>query len=129
MSPIDLARSYLEALETRAPVAAIAELLHEEAVIEVLPNRLDPRGSRRTRAEALADVERGRVLLREECYEVTSAIADATHAALEVTWTGVLAIAAGALPAGATMRARCSMHFQVREGRIVEQRNYDCFDT
>jgi ketosteroid isomerase-like protein len=129
MSPEDIARRYLAALESRAPVAEIAALLHPDAVIEVLPNRLDPHGSRRNREQALSGVDRGRGLLEQERYEVTSALSDATHAALEVTWTATLAIALGALPQGAPMRARCSMHFQIADGRIIAQRNYDCFDA
>lgn len=122
-------RSYLQALEARAPVDAIRALLAEDAFVEVLPNALDPHGSRRTRAEALADVERGRALMREERYEILSVLAGDGRVAVEVAWRGVLAVAVGGRPAGAPLQARCSMHFEVRDGRIVAQRNYDCFEA
>lgn len=127
--PIDVASRYLRAIETRAPLEALGALLHEDVVIEVLPNRLDPRGSRSTRAQALAAAERGRALMREERYEVTSAMGQGERAVLEVVWTGVLAVPLGTLAAGAVMRARSSMHFELRDGRIAAQRNYDCFDA
>jgi ketosteroid isomerase-like protein len=127
--PADLARAYLDALESRAPQETFESLLHPEAIVEVLPNRLDPRGSRRTRDEAMNDVVRGRALLREERYEVTSAVEHGDRAVLEVTWSGLLAVPLGSLASGSTMRARCSMHFELRDGRIAEQRNYDCFDA
>lgn len=126
MTTQELARAYLHALEART---AIADFIHDDALFEVLPNRLDPKGSRRKKTEALADVERGRALLTSERYEVTSAIGTADHAALEVTWTGVLAVPLGALKAGDQLRARCSMHFERRDGRILRQSNYDCFDA
>src|SRR5262245_56937100 len=129
MSPVDVARRYLAALESRAPVESIAALLHPDAVIERLPNRLAPAGSLRRRDEALADVTRGRALLASERYEVTSALADGLRAVLEVSWSGVLDVSAGPLTAGQTLRARCSMHFELdaATGMLRHQRNYDCF--
>jgi hypothetical protein len=131
MSQSDAATSvplrYLEALERRAPVGELEAMLDEGARIEVLPNRLDPAGSIRSRAEALADVERGRALLSGEEYGVVSTCSQDAHVAIEVAWSGVLAVPLGTLPAGTVLRARCSMHFEVRDERIVAQRNYDCF--
>lgn len=118
---------YLQALENRAPLGELEAMLHEDARIEVLPNRLDPAGSTRTRAEALADVERGRALLSREQYAIASTCSQGAHVAVEVAWSGVLAVPLGTLPAGAVLRARCSMHFEIRDDRIVAQRNYDCF--
>lgn len=124
-TPEDLARRYLRALEERT---SLTHLLHDEAILEVLPNRLDPKGTRRKKAEALIDVERGRKILSTERYEVTSALSAGDRVALELTWTGVLAVALGALKAGDSLRARCSMHFVMRDGQILSQTNYDCFE-
>ena len=44
------------------------------------------------------------------------------------TWAGTLAIDAGPWPAGTELRAECCMVFAVRDGRIVHQENYDCYD-
>jgi ketosteroid isomerase-like protein len=48
--------------------------------------------------------------------------------ALEVQWSGTLAIALGSLPAGGEMRARFAVFLEFRGDRIARQRNYDCFD-
>jgi hypothetical protein len=45
-----------------------------------------------------------------------------------VLWTGKLAIPFGSLPAGSEMRAHSAMFIQFKVGKIVSQRNYDCFD-
>lgn len=58
-----------------------------------------------------------------------AATSEGDRVVLEVTWTGALAVPLGPLAAGATMRARCSMHFEIHDGRIGAQRNYDCFDA
>jgi hypothetical protein len=56
----------------------------------------------------------------------------ATKLPFELEWTGVLAVAFGALPAGAAINADMAMFLTFRDGKIVSQRNYDCyppFDT
>ncbi len=60
--------------------------------------------------------------------EVLRATAEGNRVALEVLWEGVLAIPLGTLSAGATMRAHAGMFLEFREGKIISQRNRDCFE-
>jgi ketosteroid isomerase-like protein len=46
---------------------------------------------------------------------------------LEVEWTGTLSVPLGSLPAGGQMRARFAVFLDFRDGKIAQQRNYDCF--
>jgi ketosteroid isomerase-like protein len=48
--------------------------------------------------------------------------------ALEVQWTGTLAVPVGDIPAGGDMRARFGVFIELRDGKIARQRNYDCFE-
>jgi ketosteroid isomerase-like protein len=48
--------------------------------------------------------------------------------ALEVRWSGTLAVPVGSFPAGGEMRARFAVFLDFRDGKIVAQRNYDCFE-
>lgn len=48
--------------------------------------------------------------------------------ALEVLWTGTLAVAFGTIPESGQMRAHFAMFLEFRDGKIVAQRNYDCFE-
>ena len=48
--------------------------------------------------------------------------------ALEVFWSGYLAIPVDTLPADSEMRAHFSMWLEFRDGKICRQHNYDCFD-
>jgi ketosteroid isomerase-like protein len=59
---------------------------------------------------------------------VPNAVASADRVALEVEWEGVLAIPVAGLEAGATMRAWFAMFLEFRDGKIVRQNNYDCFE-
>jgi ketosteroid isomerase-like protein len=47
---------------------------------------------------------------------------------MEVIWTGTVRDAAGPFAAGQALRARFALFMEFRDGRIVRQRNYDCFD-
>jgi ketosteroid isomerase-like protein len=67
-------------------------------------------------------------VLAAQTYEVLSAMASGERVALEVQWTGTLAIPLGELAAGDVMRARFGVFLDFRGGRIAAQRNYDCFD-
>ena len=49
-------------------------------------------------------------------------------AAIEVLWTGTLAMSFGNLSAGSKMRAHSAMFFEFKDGKIASQRNYDCFE-
>jgi ketosteroid isomerase-like protein len=49
--------------------------------------------------------------------------------ASRVVWTGTLAVEAPPYAAGAQLRADSSMHFTFRDGRILRQENFDCFQA
>jgi ketosteroid isomerase-like protein len=61
-------------------------------------------------------------------YEVLNAVASGDRVALEIQWTGTLAVPFESIPAGGQMRARFAVFLEFRQGKIVRQRNYDCFE-
>jgi ketosteroid isomerase-like protein len=67
-------------------------------------------------------------MMAAQRYEVLNAIGSGDRVAVEVRWTGTLAVPLGSLPAGGQMRARFAIFLELRDGRIVRQRNYDCFE-
>jgi len=127
-SNLEIARAYLQALAQGAPPDTLGRFLHDDIVFEELPNRLVPNGRRADRAAMLAASQRGQQVLSSQCYDVQGAIADGDQLALEVAWTGTLAVPLGTLPVGYVMRARFAMFLELRDGRIISQRNYDCYD-
>jgi ketosteroid isomerase-like protein len=95
---------------------------------EEFPNRLLPDGAKRDVADMLEAAVRGQKVMTAQRYEILNAIAINNQVALEVQWSGTLAIPFGSIPAGGEMRARSAMFIEFRDGKIVRQRNYDCFD-
>jgi ketosteroid isomerase-like protein len=47
--------------------------------------------------------------------------------AVELEWSGILAVPVMNLPAGSEMKAFVAMFLTFRDGKIVSQRNYDCY--
>lgn len=72
--------------------------------------------------------EKGRKLLSSQTYEIKNSVVDGDRITIEVLWTGTLAMPLSDLAAGSQMRAYSAMFFQFNDGKIISQRNYDCFE-
>jgi ketosteroid isomerase-like protein len=122
------ALAYLAAVEGGATGETLARWFTPDVVQEEFPNRLMPIGARRGLQEMLDGAVRGQKVMSAQRYEVLSSLVSGDRIALEVQWTGTLAIPLGSLAAGDDMRARFGVFLDFRDGRIAAQRNYDCFD-
>jgi ketosteroid isomerase-like protein len=121
-------RSYLTALENGAVGETLARFFMEDAQQIEFPNRLNPNGGRSDLPTLLSRAEQGQRLLRAQHYEIRSEVAQGAAVAVEAVWTGTLAVALGSLSPGSTLRAHFAMFFDLSNGRIRAQRNYDCFE-
>ncbi|MFZ5909690.1 MAG: nuclear transport factor 2 family protein [Chloroflexota bacterium] len=123
-----LIRSYLNALASGVIGDELAQFFTPDAVQIEFPNRLNANGGRSDLAAILLRAEQGQKILSQQTYEIQSETAEDSRAAVEAIWTGTLAVPVGTLMPGSTMRAHFAIHFEMRDGRIAVQRNYDCFD-
>jgi ketosteroid isomerase-like protein len=121
------ARAYLAALGTGESGDGLRAFLADDYQQTEYPNRLNPNGQTSDLAHSLERSEKGKQLLRSQRYDVRSAIAQGDAVALEVDWTGTLAVPALGVPAGGEIRAHFAMFLEFRDGKITRQRNYDCF--
>lgn len=124
---LELARQYLAAIEAGTTGDALAGFFHDDVEQIEYPNRFVPPGATRNLAEILAAAERGRNVLSSQRYEVHFAHSASPFVILEVLWVGVVAVPVGTLAAGAEMRAQFAVVLEIQSGRIIRQRNYDCF--
>jgi len=123
-----LVRSYLEALGSGAVGDELIRFFTPDAVQIEFPNRLNVNGGRSDLSTILLRAKQGREILIQQAYEIQSETAEGSRVAVEAVWTGTLAVSVGTLPPGSTMRAHFAIHFEMQDGRIAVQRNYDCFD-
>ena len=125
---LQLIREYLAALEAGATGAALSRFFTADVVQKELPNRLLPKGAERSLPDLLEAAERGRKAVSEQKFEILSAVVSGDRAAVEILWTGTIAVPLATLPAGSRMRAHLAAFFELRDGKIAAQRNYDCFE-
>lgn len=123
-----LARKYLKAIESSASGDEMAQFFATEVIVEIFPSQFFPNGSRDNLDGIRAAAERGQKVMSSQTYEVTNALAVGDQLALEVLWTGTLRVPFRSIPAGGQMRAHFAMFLVFKNGKIVSQRNYDCYD-
>ncbi len=128
MDPLMLAQRYLSAIEQGATGETLAAFFTDDVVQEEFPNRLVPNGARRDLAGLREAAARGQQVIRVQRYDIQRAVVSDNHVALEVIWTGNLAVPIGTIPVGGQMRAHFAVFLDFRDGKIAAQRNYDCFD-
>jgi hypothetical protein len=92
--------------------AYIADLFSPYAVIEQLPNRIRHQDRSCYDGRLLREGAEAAV---QQSYEIKNRLVE-------------LAIAFGSLSAGSEMRAHSAMFFEFKDGKIVTQRSYDCFE-
>ncbi|MBI5876379.1 MAG: nuclear transport factor 2 family protein [Chloroflexi bacterium] len=127
-SNLELVRRYLAAIEHGAEGELLAAFFTPDVVFEEKPNRLAPNGSQQDLSAMQAAAARGKRVIAAQRYEIQNALASGDQVALEVVWSGILAIPFGTLPAGGSLRAHFAIFLEFRDGRIARQRNYDCFE-
>jgi ketosteroid isomerase-like protein len=126
---LEIARKYLQAIERGETGAALTSLFAPDVVLEEFPNRLTPTGKKRNLAEGLEGAERGKKAMSQQKYMIRQEIAGREQVALEVEWVGTLAVPFGSVPAGGQMKASFAVFLEFRKGKIIRQRNYDCFEA
>ena len=120
MNALDVARFMITAIENRDR-DALAALYADDAIQHELPNALVPNGIRRDKPAILDAFDRGAALMAEQRFEITNALVCGDQAAVEADFVGET-------KSGKRFRARFAMFFEVKDGKIAAQRNYDCFD-
>lgn len=125
MSLLERARAYFSAIQARADLSPYfcADVAQRE-----FPNLLVRDGATRDLAALLEGQEKGKRVLFSENYEIVNSLEDGDRLALEVIWTGTLAVPLGSIPVGGTMKAHFGVFLTFRDGRICRQHNYDCFE-
>jgi ketosteroid isomerase-like protein len=119
---------YLSAVERGVTGAELAEFLTPDVVQEEFPNPIVPKGVRRNLQALLAAAERGQQVIASQQFEVLNSVSDGDRMAVELLWSGTLAVPVGTLAAGSTMQAHIGMFMELRNGKIASQRNYDCYE-
>jgi ketosteroid isomerase-like protein len=123
-----LARRYLKTLESGPTGDELAQFFAPEVVLEIFPSKFFPNGSRDNFAGTFAAAERGKKVMTSQKYEIRNELASGDKVALEIGWTGTLAVPFQTIPKGGQMRAHFAAFLGFKAGKIVSQRNCDCYE-
>ena len=98
-------RAYLAAVEAIGPQETMADFCAPEMTFQEFPNRVAPLGCVRRGDQLRAAWEQGRKFMKSQAYRVQRVIESGDDMAVELEWTGILAIPVMNLPAGSEMKA------------------------
>lgn len=91
------------------------------------PNPISPNGGVRDRKATIQGFLAGKNLLREQSFDVHEIVVAGDRAAARLTWRGLVGIDAGPLVAGQELVAEIASFLTVRDGQVVEQETFDCY--
>ena len=128
MSNLALARTYIKALELMPTGEALAAFFDPAVIAFEYPNRLNAKGTESNLVLILESAERGKAAMAAQTYEILSEMEAGDTVAFEVVWTGKLAVHMGSVPAGESLHARFAVFIDFKSGKIIGQRNYNCFE-
>lgn len=119
MGTSEIILEYLRAIESH-DLDRVASHYDPDVRVVEHPNKITPNGGTYDAAALRAAGERGKALLARETYNVRSMIVDGDRACVQSLWTGTL-------HDGRTMQAQICSVFELRDGKIWRQEQYDCF--
>jgi ketosteroid isomerase-like protein len=122
------AYAFLQAIESGASGDELDAFYDPEVEQTEYPNAITKQVTKRTLAHLKAGSLMGKKILSSQKFEVVRGHVAGNTVILEVIWTAVAAMQLGAVPAGGTMKAYFAQFFEYRDGKMLRQRNYDCFE-
>lgn len=125
---IQIARDYINAVQNRKSMEDVLPFFHPDIEQTEYPNDLSPSLTTRNLDQLRDASEKGKTVLKREEYAIKAAFQYKNTVILEIVWTGTVAIQIGKIPPGGQMTAYFAQFFEFEDGKIIKQRNYDCFE-
>jgi ketosteroid isomerase-like protein len=124
---VETVQAYLKAIES-FDVETASAILDVDVVQTEHPNKLYAKGQVRGREVMMRDLPKGQQVLRKQAYPIETILAAGDKVVVETRWEGIVNVPLGRLKPGDAMVAHIAMIFTLRDGRIVAQKNYDCYE-
>jgi len=125
---LTIAKNYLKALKQGKTGKELAIFFHEDVEQVEMPNQLNPSGVISNLTTLLERAEQGKKLVKSQDYQIRNAFVHDNTVVMELEWSGIMNVHVGTLSAGQTMKAHFAMFIDFKDGKIIHQRNYNCFE-
>ncbi len=106
----------------------LAVFWHRDAEQIEYPSVMRPNGHRRSLTEMLEGSELGATIIRDQHYDVHTVIQHGNHVAVQLTWTATVAADLGPIAAGTPLVAHVGAFYVFRDGLVLRQSTYDCYE-
>ena len=124
-----LVEQYIGLLNSQtSTLEELESFLDGEIVWREMPNRFAPAGRTSGYEVILATWKKGREFLPHQEYTLRRVIVSGDTAALEIGWRGVLSKPLAGLTAGTELSGHVATFIQFRNGKIISQTDYPCYD-
>lgn len=123
---VKVVKEYLAQVESFS--AGVAALVHPDVSFVEYPNLINKKGQVRNLEQALKGLALGRQILAWQKYEVTDIVESKDSLLAEAKWSGQIAADVGHLKKDQLLMAYSAMRFDFKDGKIVRQVNYDCYE-
>lgn len=125
---IEITKDFITMLQTRKSSDELLNFYHTDIEQVEFPNALTKNITVRKLDDLLLASERGMKVLEKEEYEIINTYSFENTTIVEMKFIGTLAIPIGNIPKGGKMIAHFAQFFEYKDGKIIKQRNYDCFE-
>ena len=123
-----IAAAFIQTLQNRKSAEELMSFYHPDIEQIEYPNTLSKNTTIRKLNDLKLAAEKGKQVLQKEEYQILNSYTIGNTVILEALWTGTLAIPLGHIPVGGQMKSHFAQFFEFKDGKIIRQRNYDCFE-
>lgn len=121
-------RYYAVVSDLTSTEADLGPVLSSSLRVVEHPNAVTPHGAVRDLVGTLAGFRAGKGLLREQGFDVDEVLVQGERAAVRARWRGVVGVDAGTFRAGQELVAHVAAFLTVRDGQVVDQETFDCYE-
>jgi len=126
---LELALNLIKTMEGEI-AGEILQHYYDEDIIQIeYPNAFTPKLVTRCFNDLNEGNAKDQLSLKDQEFDVRKTYSFNNTVIVEAVWSGTLAAPWGSMPSGRHLKAYLSRFFEFREGKIIRQRNYDCFES
>lgn len=122
-------RKMYVAIAGGASGSELSSFFHPDAEQVEYPSLVRPSGHTRPLAEMLGAADIGAQMIQNQHYDVHTVISQGDQVAVQLTWTATAAVNLGTIPQGTDLVAHVAAFYVFRDGLVLRQSSYDCYET
>lgn len=108
-------------------IERISEYISESIIQTEYPNQLNKKGQVSDYSDTLRRLKAAKGIIYDQKYNVRNYMETEDQAVVESLWEGKIVADMGPFKKDQLLTANFCMFFTIENGKIVAQRNYDCF--